>query len=260
MAFFQNPFATEFQGYWLLGDRHSSPTFALPPNLARSPYSIVSWVPGAYDLSGNDADGNPKNLLSIRLSIRNEPIWATIRVDVSAGAADITQCSPVEIRDVLNANEQFRSHFNCSLDAFRNGEQRLVITARNVESQIRFFALNGGAETAIGFNRRSPIGELPSYFSRHLVQGSYVGEQNIEQALVSLEPENSQVDRDVILLSEDENGRSRNIDPDAVRADWEILGGDQESSCLQKEQVGMRSTLNRPRLSTPPVRRLATWP
>lgn len=68
MPFFQNPFPSDFYGYWVLADRQASLDFKCPRNAGRGAENVTAWVFGPYELSGNDADGHPLNVLTLNFS------------------------------------------------------------------------------------------------------------------------------------------------------------------------------------------------
>ena len=65
MPFYQNPFTADFEGNWLLGDRQHIPKYVVKGNRGRTDELVTVHAEGPYDLSGNDADSNAKNVLSI---------------------------------------------------------------------------------------------------------------------------------------------------------------------------------------------------
>ena len=224
MPFFQNPFAKEFQGYWLLGDRHHAPTFKVAANPGRGTKHVTAWTPGPYDMSGNDTDGNSADTLVIRFALRGEPIWGTLSIDVAAGASSSSAVTADEIATNLNADPTFAGRFKCEFTKFDNGQDRLNIFSKADETQIQFYIVNGRAEEKIGFNGRAAIAELPNYFSRQTVENQIAGEITSEGMLVQLDPANN-VDAALIDNAVDAYGKSKEFDSGTVQDDWELLKG-----------------------------------
>jgi hypothetical protein len=87
MPFFQNPFTSDFEGYWVLADRQASLTFKCPRNAGRGIESVIAWMQGPYDLSSNDADGNPTNVLTLNFTISADyKSWTTVPLLIGATA------------------------------------------------------------------------------------------------------------------------------------------------------------------------------
>ncbi len=171
MSFFQNVFLEEFKGNWVLGDRQYSLSYNIKANKGRSFDRIATFeepVAGLYDLSGNDSTGDDASLLIIRFAYRDFRIFHTLTIDV-AGAVP-AQTTPVEIVNILNANNVFSTYFTASLTTWLNNTYptRIVIESKK-QGQIKFFIVNSGAEETLKFNKSAGIAQLPTYFSRHTV-------------------------------------------------------------------------------------------
>jgi hypothetical protein len=232
MSYFQNPFAEEFRGNWVLADRQLSLTFICPVNAGRGSDSVMSWAEDNYDLSGNDADGNPKaNLILIfamgGLGFKN---WAEISVSVSGATA--TSTTAYEVVTALNANVNFASYFVASVvSATAVSKKRVLIKQKQPVSNLKFYVKNGGAEAELRFNARAGVAELPTYFMRHSVGDAYRNVfSDAQNMLVYLNPDTwsslgDTVDGDVVYLATDSKGNSLNFDPTTVQADWQLLRG-----------------------------------
>lgn len=175
--FFLNPFAEEFRGNWVLGDRAQSLTFICPPNTGRSQEEMVSFVKGPYDLTGNDTDGVDKSYLTVNFAIDPEfKNYTSIAIDIESGAASSSAVTPEEIVTALNADATFADRFEASTVGWtRNDdpEKRIRIRHKSTSMKMRSYISINGAETAIGFNRRGGVAELPTYFDRHTIANRF---------------------------------------------------------------------------------------
>lgn len=245
MAFFQNPFPSEFRGNWVLGDRQYSLSFVCPPNTGRSETLVSAWAQPTgtsetYDLSGNDADGNSKAILNLRMSISGTfDHWANISVDLTENtyaslnpAPNASTIKPSEIVEILNANPTFSSYFTASLSKFSNGSsnKRIVIRQNQDALRMKFFVLNNQAETVLRFNARAGVSEMPSYFAKCKAWGGDMSDRiDGTYALVLLDPSNSggssAVDNDVIDNATDNKSISLDLDSNSMKADWQLVGG-----------------------------------
>lgn len=223
MSFFQNPFSSDFRGNLVLGDRAMSLTFECPRNTGRGDDSVTAWEEGNYDFSGNDADGNSKNRLYFKFAIDgNLRNWATFYVDVSGDNPSAT--TPQEVVTALNDDNTFSSYFTASLMKFHSGAARLVITQKFPVTRMKFFVVNGRAESVIKFNARAGIAELPTYFSRHTV-GNSANFNTCDEILIELDPDSSDVDADLIDNAVDAKGVSRGLNSGTIKEDWQLLKG-----------------------------------
>ena len=114
MSYFQNPFAAEYQGAWLLDDRQYSPTFLAPRNFGRGDENVIAYgVQSTYDLSGNDADGNANRYLKIRYALNGNFLnWNELTIDLTAGSA----LTPEQIVTTLNASSTFATFFTATFN------------------------------------------------------------------------------------------------------------------------------------------------
>ena len=224
MSFFQNVFAEEFRGNWVLGDRQQALTFICPANAGRGSDVVTAWNEGPYNLAGNDADGNPRNILTFTFALSGDLFknWATVGVNI-AGAVPATT-APYEIATILNANTTFNSYFVCSIEHFNSGTDRINIRAKTASAKLKFFINNGGAEEAIRFNSRAGVSELPSYFTRHTVANRFVFEDS-QNILYLLQAGVLNVDDNIIDQAVTARGLSLNYNHAVVQADWQLLRG-----------------------------------
>lgn len=230
MTFFQNLFAQDFEGNWLLGDRHHIPKFVCPKNTGRGDELVTVWNEGPYDLTGQDADGTvDSDLLDITFALHEPKNWATIQVDVGAGAAVAAAVTPQEVVTNLNAHTLFSERFSAYLGSYNGGgadgggSRRIIIKQKKDITQFRFFIENSGAEEALGFNARAGVGELPSFFDRHTVDNRFVFDDSQNQ--LRLLDTGSTVDSNLIDNAVNFRGTSLDYTSTTVRADWQLLEG-----------------------------------
>ena len=108
MAFFQNVFDQEYQGFLLLADRKFTPTFKVAPN-KNVQSKQVAWNEGPYDLSSDT---------SLQLNFSSDPehkAWCSISINVSGANPSAT--TKLEIVDELNATATFASMFKASVES-----------------------------------------------------------------------------------------------------------------------------------------------
>jgi hypothetical protein len=244
MAYFQNPFSTEFRGNWVLTDRQYSLTFVCPPNAGRSELLVSAWKeptgsPEVFDLSGDDADDNSKSILTLRLSTNGSfQNYTNITVDLTsntnAGLSPEPVASamkPSEIVSIMNADPTFSTFFTAKLQKGNSGfNNRIVIIQKLETSRMKFIVLNSGAETVLGFNARAGIAQLPSYFTRCKIWGGDMTEfSDGNNSLILLDPSNSggssEVDDSIIENAVNARGESLGLNSSEIKADWELLAG-----------------------------------
>lgn len=242
MTYFQNPFSSEFRGNWVLGDRQHSLTFSCPANTGRSEELISAWkepTNDIYDLSGSDVDGNPKNILKIKFTTNNGAFWSILETSLTdnsnAGlnpAPTSSAINPSQIVSILNSDPSFTSYFVASLEKFNSfgNNNRIVIKQKFGITRMKFFVINEGAESEIGFNSRAGVAQLPSYFKKYKIHGgdaSYPTDGT--NAIVELDPSNSggasAVDDLIIDNAVDGKGISLNFDSSTIKEDYELLEG-----------------------------------
>lgn len=244
MAYFQNPFPAEFRGNWVLGDRQYSITFVCPPNAGRSELLVNAWKeptgsPECYDLSGNDIDGNLKSVLTLRLSTNGTfQNYTNISVDLTDNTYANLSPAPVssaitsaQIVSIMNADPTFSSFFKASLQKAQSGfNSRIVVTQKFETSRMKFIVLNTGAETALGFNDRAGVAQLPTYFAKCKIWGGDMSDPSDgTNVLILLDPSNlggsSNIDNNIIDNAVDNKGVSLEFNSNTVKADWELVGG-----------------------------------
>lgn len=167
MPFFQNPFFSDFRGNLVLGDRQYSLTFKCPLNSGRGKDIVSSWEKGPFDLSGQDADGNDSNILTILFALSDSDFKSWINFSVTL--SDQNSVDNISIINSLNGNSIFASYFEASLNS---SKEYIHIRQKLNESRFTFYIKNTGAEEKIRFNKKAPIVDLPSYMARHGVNKS----------------------------------------------------------------------------------------
>jgi len=204
MGFFQNLFDQEYQGYLVLSDRRLAPTFKVPAN-QNFQSKQIAWNSSPYDLSSGSS-------LEFNFSWDTEfKQWSKVSIDVSGSVVSAT--TALEVATTLNNHPVFSSMFIASVSPVKEGESVLISkrTARN----LKFYFSNSGAEVALGFNKKSGVAELPSYFQRHTIENVNNFEDSLGH-LVKLD-ETDPVDQAVI--------ENAGFDPSQMKEDWELLRG-----------------------------------
>lgn len=252
MTYFQNPFNSDFYGNWVIDDRAHHPTFICPRNAGRGDEMVVAWAeptgdpgtPRIYDLSGVDADTNSHAILNIRFALGNGFLdWVDLAIDITDNTNAALNPAPVasamrvdQIVAILNAHPTFRGYFEAALGQFGNDvvpRDRLIIKQKLPNTRLRFYIVNGQAEEVLQFNARAGVGELPTYFARHVVfnrdtTGAIAFEDGVN-LIIELDPSNaggaSAVDDAIVDNAVDAKGISLGFDSSTVRADWELLEG-----------------------------------
>ena len=206
MAFFQNVFDQEYQGFLLLSDRKLIPTFKVAPN-KNLQSKQVAWNAGPYDLSSG-------SILKFNFAWDPEfKSWASVNIDVSGSDASATLAH--EVATALNADPTFSSVFMASTHKLPEGETVMVSKIASRKQGVKFYFSNSGAETALRFNKMAPVAQFPEYFSRHTVQNVNNFEDSVG-LLIRLD-ESDSVDQSVI--------ENAGFDPSEMKEDWELLRG-----------------------------------
>lgn len=223
MSFFQNVFASDFEGNWVLGDRQHSPKFVCPHNFGRGDEIVAAWQVGPYDLSGNDGDGNAKSTLNIVYALREPKNWATLSINIAGSTPAATTAE--EIVATLNNNASFVERFSANYEPYQNSSvRRVVIRQKRPITEFRFYIRNGQAETDLMFNLKAGVAELPSYFDRHTMANRFAYSDS-QNHLILLNASGSVVDQYLIDHAIDVFGVSKGFSHSTVHADWELLAG-----------------------------------
>jgi len=228
MSFFQNVFASDFEGNWVLGDRQHIPKFVVSSNTGRGDEYVVAWNQGPYDLSGNDSDGtNTSDTLEVMYALREPKNWAEISVDIASGADDTSAVTAAEVVTALNADTLFSERFSASLSKFDGvtGLTRVSIRQKKPITDMRFYIKNGRAEEKIGFNARAGVQELPSFFTRHSIDNRFAHTDS-QNHIIELDLSDA-VDLNLVTNAVDAHGVAMDFgwDGTTAQADWELLKG-----------------------------------
>lgn len=204
--FFQNVFDQEFRGALLGSDRQLSNNFNLKGNVNRSDL-MLAFNPEPYDLSTN-------NTLTLNYAMDfAQPQFASLSINVAGNTAAATRA--YEVVQALNSNDVFAALFKASLSSVENKET-VIIRSLKPRTTIRVYISNTSAEKALKFNKKAPVGELPSYFERYTLSNAAMYPDLGGGLLIKLDPNNAN-DQAVITTA--------GLDYNAPKEDWELLGG-----------------------------------
>lgn len=229
MTYFQNLFTADFEGNWLLADRHHIPKFVCPRNAGRGDEVVIAWSDAPYNLTGNDSDStNSKDTLEIVFALNNQKNWSTIAVDITATAATASAVTSEEIVSALNADSSFNNWFIAelgpSLETSGYNSKRVAIRQKKPAINFRFYINNGRAEEVLKFNARAGVKELPTYFARHSIDNRFVFDDS-QNMLIELDVVGSNVHANIVDAAVNAKGESLDYTSATVRADWELLEG-----------------------------------
>jgi hypothetical protein len=202
MAFFQNVFDQEYQGYLVLTDRKLSPTFKIAPNKNLQSQQ-VAWNKGPYDFSVDSL---------LEFNFAWDPSfkqWSKIVIDVVGGAPASTLA--IEVVYALNADALFSSVLVAKVIDLDGGQS--VSISKKTAKNVKFYFGNSGAETKLGFNKQAGVAELPNYFERHTIENI----NNFEDSVGMLIKLDGTVDQAII--------EAAGLDPSNPKEDWQLLRG-----------------------------------
>lgn len=206
MAFFQNVFDQEYQGFLLLSDRKLIPSFKISPNKNLQSKQIA-WNSGPYDLSSGSVlefnfawDAEFKN-------------WVSLEIDVVGSTPSVTTAA--EVVNALNSDPTFSSMLSASVFRVPSGDSVMVSKLASKRQSAKFYFGNSGAEIKLGFNKMAPVAEFPEYFSRHTVHNVNSFDDSVG-LLIRLD-ESDPVDQTII--------ENAGFDPSAMKEDWELIRG-----------------------------------
>jgi hypothetical protein len=232
MPFFQNVFTSDFEGNWVLGDRHHVPKFVVRQNSGRGDEYVVAWSEGPFvGLDGTDADGtDTRETLEIMYALREPKNWALISVDIMVGADDTSSVTPQEVATALNADTLFGERFQARLENFHDTNdgalsKRVTIRQKKPSTEMRFYVVNGKAEEVLQFNARAGVGEMPSYFARHTIDNRFTYD-DCQNHVIALDM-TSGIDMDIVNNARDAHGEAMAFDWDGTteQTDWALLRG-----------------------------------
>lgn len=206
MAFFQNVFDQEYQGYLSLADRKLSPTFKVSPNKnLQSKQAAFNAEP--YDFSASSDlefnfcwDSDFKN-------------WSSVILNVSG--LNPASTTAQEVVEKLNSDPVFSSMFTASVIPYNDGKSVGISKRTDRKQNVKFYFSNSGAERSLGFNKEAGVSELPEYFERHTIENRFNYEDSAGM-LIRLD-ETDPVDQAII--------ENAGFDPSLMKEDWELLRG-----------------------------------
>jgi len=208
MSFFQNVFAQEYQGYLNTGnDRQYSLTFKIAANQNTQDFTY-SWNHDPFDFS-------VYNTIKINYAWDEEfRNWSSVEINISG--LNSNQVTAYEVVSSLNADANFASMFEARVS--KNGIKNhvLIVAKQNRPKRIvKMYISNTSAERILRFNKKAPVGEIMSFFSRDTIDNRFTFPLSLAH-LIELDPEN---EFDAQIISE------AGFDPDSPKADWELLRG-----------------------------------
>jgi hypothetical protein len=216
MSFFQNLFPEEFRETLATTDIQFSQTFPIPPNINQWDYQLA-WKTGPYDFSTYGS------ILTINFAFQNNPqAWSALDVDVVG--LDVAATTPQEVVTALNNNTTFSDYFTANL--FQNPKPpmsplQVLIKAKSPRpTDCRIYISNDGAETALGFNLKASIRQLPTFFKKDTIENRFNPPNSFARPglgmLILLDPLNP-IDAQLIT--------DAGLDPTNELADWQIISG-----------------------------------
>lgn len=212
MSFFMNVFDSEFRGSLFTGDRRLQSNYKIKANSNRSDY-LMAGNSGTFDLSGGS---------NLTINYAYDPLLlAYSQVIVDVAGVNVNQTYDTEIINILNSDTLFSSLFSAKIQS-----GKILITSKKSKVNFRAYVANTGAETAIGFNLKAPVGELPSYFERYSFDNinSYINLGT--DRLVVLNPANP-IDADIIDAA--------GFNSASPTPDWQLLHGINDAFWFNKK-------------------------
>jgi hypothetical protein len=245
MPFFQNPFDVDWSGTWILADHRFMPQFKIGPNRNTADW-MRAWVAEPYDCSTNNTltinyafDLDRKNYASIAVNVAGATPSATGAIEVcnalnaNASFAELWLAQPISTASTkggalgspsqpLGVNNINSPNPGTAVDQpspGNTGPYTVGITSvKRPKQAMRVYISNTGAELALGFNRKAPVAQLPTYFSRHTIPNRFTF-SDCTATLVQLDTTNP-VDQQVIS--------NAGQDYTQVTPDWAMLQGKSE--------------------------------
>jgi hypothetical protein len=214
MSFFQNVFDFEFRPSLLGADRQYQMGWKLPANTNRSDY-MLSGNAGPFNLSNG-------NILTINYAYDVNFInYSALEIAISGITPSATTAQ--EVISALNSDATFASMFVAILyssSIIPQSPNKILIKASNNRGIFRAYISNKGAEKVIQFNKKAPIRELPSYFSRYTIEKRFQYSTLGPDRILELD---SNCPYEASLIS------AAGLDPANPKADWELLQGQNEA-------------------------------
>lgn len=208
MSFFQNVFAQEYQGYFNTGnDRQYSLTFKIAANQNTQDFTY-SWNHDPFDFSFY-------NTIKINYAWDEEfRNWSSLEINISG--LNSSEVTAYEVVSSLNEDATFASMFEARVS--KNGIKNhvLIVAKQNRPKRIvKMYISNTSAERILRFNKKAPVGEIMSFFSRDTIDNRFTFPLSLAH-LIELDPED---EFDAYIISE------AGFNPTSPKADWELLRG-----------------------------------
>jgi hypothetical protein len=217
MPFFQNPFPASHQFSWVISDRKYSQTLVMPPNAGRGDETVIGYVEGPYDVSGNDGDGDSNNVLTISFALNDPKNFSDIAITISGATASAVTVD--EVIASLEANTRFAEYFTATVQG-----GMVLIRQRHPITRFRFYVKNGRFESLIKFNRKAGVAELPLQMAKHTIANRFVYADS-QGCIIELDDDGSVVDAAIINTAVDAHNNSRGFSAASPKEDWELLDG-----------------------------------
>lgn len=220
MAFFQNVFDQEFEGFLGVGDKRTALTFIVRANPNKADLQMA-WNVGPYDLSTDTT-----LTLNYAWDVDTKA-WAALPINVAGATPSAT--TAFEVIDKLNLNATFAEMFTAEVWDYQGGKT-VLIRAKQGRSKrtIKLFLSNTGAEKKLRFNKKAGVSELPSYFARHTMANRFVFDDSAGM-LIELDEADAVVDIPII-----EDAGFVVLD---MLEDWELLSGRSTNVFTFKKQT-----------------------
>lgn len=218
MPYFMNILGEEFNQSWPIDQ---SAIFKINANI-NNIAELVSFLSDPYDFS-------VVNTFTIYIAIDQDKLfYQPIAVNVAGAIPAVTRAE--EVVNALNANALFANSFtayfqNATQGSSGNGGPfTVLIRAKLPRVAMRCYIDNAGAETKLQFNRRAPVKQLPTYFSRYTIANRFNYPESNAQ-LIELDPLDP-IDAQIII--------NAGQNPLVVLEDWQLLKGRSNNEMFQK--------------------------
>lgn len=208
MSFFQNVFNQEYQGYLNAGnDRQYSLTFKVLANQNSQDYQFA-YNAEPFNLAANNTltinyawDADYKNWCSLSINIAGANPAATTAAEIAAKLNSDSTFAGMYIAEVVK-------NFSDNHVLIRSKTQR-------PKQIIKMYISNTSAEKELRFNKKAPVAELPTYFSRDTIENRYTFPNGLNH-LIHLD----ETDPDDQVIIE-----AAGFVPANMLEDWELLRG-----------------------------------
>ncbi len=241
MSYYMNVFDVDWSGCWVLADLNFMPQFKIGPNKNTADW-MLAWVAEPYDFSTNNAftinyafDLNLKNYASLSINVAGATPSATLATEVcaalngNASFAELWLAVPLSTRvkggalgavsQALGVNNINSPNPGTAIDQPSPGPGGpytvLIKSVKRPKQSMRVYISNTGAELALGFNRKAPVAQLPSYFSRHDIANRFTFTDCTATLLLL----------DTTLASDQQVITNAGQDYTTVTKDWQFLTG-----------------------------------